>query len=146
MRYEAALFDLDGVIIDSNAGITDCWNRLAAEHRMELTPSDFEKYIYGCPARETLDLLFGKLTSADREAALRKLTDYESNLQYREIPGAVQFLKSLRKWGIPVALVTSSAAWKVKIIEQQLGIGALFTELITSERIRHGNPIPSAIV
>jgi HAD superfamily hydrolase (TIGR01509 family) len=140
--FEAVLFDLDGVIIDSNKGITDYWQALASSYQISLTPSDFERYIYGCPARETLDLLFTRLTSAEKEAALLQLISYESNLRYTEIPGAMAFLRALREHGIPTALVTSGEQWKVDIIREQLGIGELFTEFITADQIRNGKPDP----
>ena len=58
MNYEAILFDLDGVVIDTHCPVTEFWLNLAAEHQVELTPADFQQHIYGCPMSHTFDKLF----------------------------------------------------------------------------------------
>jgi len=45
MSYAAILFDLDGVVIDTHASVTQFWQDLAAGQGLELTPADFQQHI-----------------------------------------------------------------------------------------------------
>lgn len=142
MGYNAVLFDLDGVVIDSNPEIIAFWKGVAADYGVILQESDFIQYIYGCPARETLSKLFSNLNSKELERVYAGLVTHEMNLKYREIPGATAFLRALRENGVPTALVTSGELWKVREVFAQLGIAGLFTVLVTAEDIQNGKPNP----
>lgn len=142
MNFKAVLFDLDGVVIDSNQGITAFWNMIAADYGVSLQESDFWQYIYGCPARETLTTLFPKLNMEERQAVHARLSAYETNLKYNAVPGVTMFLEDLASNGVPTALVTSSEKWKLETVFNQLKIADLFTVLVTAEDIHHGKPDP----
>ncbi len=68
MSYAAILFDLDGVVIDTHASVTQFWQDLATEQGLELTPADFQQHIYGCPMNHTFDMLFSHLYEQQRQA------------------------------------------------------------------------------
>lgn len=142
MGYNAVLFDLDGVVIDSNPEIIAFWKAIAADYEVILQESDFIQYIYGCPARETLSNLFSNLNSMESEIVRARLMAHETNEKYREIPGATAFLRALRAKEVPTALVTSGELWKVGEVFNQLGIADLFTVLVTAEDIQRGKPNP----
>ena len=57
MGYEAILFDMDGVIVDTYQSVTEFWQNLAEAYQVHLTQADFNQYVYGCPATHTLDIL-----------------------------------------------------------------------------------------
>ncbi len=142
MNYNAILFDLDGVVIDSNPEITVFWRGIATDYGVTLHESDFIQYIYGCPARETLATLFPKLDFKEIEKVRTRLIAHETKIKYREIPGATALLNSLREKNIPTALVTSGERWKVQEVFGQLGLARLFTVLVTAEDIQKGKPDP----
>lgn len=142
MNFKAVLFDLDGVVIDSNQGITAFWKMIAADYGVSLQESDFLQYIYGCPVRETLTALFPKLNTEERRAVHARLSAYETNLNYKAVPGVTMFLEDLASNRVPTALVTSSERWKVETVFKQLKLAELFTVLVTAEDIRHGKPDP----
>ncbi len=142
MRYEAVLFDMDGVIVDTTQSVTAFWLRLAARHGLALGEADFARHIYGCAATHTLDALFPRLTAQEREAVLAEMAEYEMHLRYTGVRGAVPFLRALRARGVPTALVTSGARWKVEAVTGQLHIGGLFAAFVTAEDIQHSKPHP----
>jgi len=146
MDYRAVLFDMDGVVIDTESAVTAFWERMAARYQVELTQAAFDTYIYGRPCRETLDALFPHLTLDQRAAVFAEVHTYETNLTYTAMPGVINLLRSLHQNGIPVALVTSGEQWKVDEVMRQLGIGDLFTAYVTAEHIRQGKPDPACYV
>lgn len=142
ISFEAALFDLDGVVINSNGPIVRFWRNLAEECGIRLTEIDFLKYIYGIPARDTLDKLFTMLSGAEKNIVMQRLEIYENQLTYTGIPGVIDFLHELRRHNIPTALVTSSKWVKLKTVFAQLNLNGVFSKIITAEDIHRGKPDP----
>ncbi|TEU19636.1 MAG: HAD family phosphatase [Anaerolineales bacterium] len=142
MGYEAILFDMDGVIVDTYQSVTEFWQNLAEVYPVHLTQADFNQHVYGCPATHTLDFLFPHLNAGERHSVLAKMADYETNLTYTGVKGAMAFLRTLKQQGIPTALVTSGAQWKVNEVINQLGIDGMFTAQVTAGDIQRGKPQP----
>ncbi|PHZ59840.1 hypothetical protein CRG86_007595 [Photobacterium leiognathi] len=46
-KYEAALFDMDGTLIDSKPAIELAWKTVAIKNGVNITSDDFEKHIHG---------------------------------------------------------------------------------------------------
>src|SRR5512134_1357056 len=101
MDYTAILFDMDGVVIDTHHSVTEFWLALIAEHPIELTETDFQQHIYGCPAEHTFDKLFPQFTESQRQAIMARLHDYELHLTYTEVPGVMALLRHLKQFSIP---------------------------------------------
>lgn len=143
MQYRALLFDMDGVVIDTESAVTVFWERLAARHGVTLTPEDFDSTIYGRPLGRTLDALFPHLTSDERAAVSAEALDYETNQTYIAMPGVIDLLRALKANDIPAALVTSGERFKVAEVFRQLEIGDLFSAVVTAEDIPVGKPHPA---
>ncbi len=142
MQYKALLFDMDGVVIDSQEEVERFWNIVAEKHHMKLTPSDFEKHIYGCPAQHTLDHLFGKLSKEELDEVYQFEYEFEKNQRYKEIKGVGDFLRQLQKLEIPTALVTSAEHLKIDEVFKQLHLEGLFHVVVSVEDIQRGKPHP----
>ena len=136
------MFDLDGVVIDTHRAITDFWEALARKHDVLLTPAIFDQYIYGSPALYTLDHVFPQLPSDERERVIQSLLESETTQTYTEVRGITALLGDLKHFGIPTALVTSGARWKVDAVLAQIGLQGLFTLEVTESDIRQGKPHP----
>ncbi len=142
MNYEAILFDMDGVIVDTHQSVTAFWERWAAKHGVHISAADFVQQVYGRPGTHTLDALFPMLNEDDRQAIFDDMAAYEVRLIYTAVNGAVDCLRALRRHGVPTALVTSGARWKVQAVAGQLGLDGLFTTQVTVEDIHQGKPHP----
>lgn len=143
MIYEAILFDMDGVIIDTHQSVTDFWYKHAAQHSVELTQKIFEQDIYGCPSAHTLDTIFPFLTPAERQIVFDDLVAYEAGLTYNAVEGALALLQALKQNGVPAALVTSGDRAKVSEVSRQLNLNGLFAVHITTEDVEKGKPHPA---
>jgi HAD superfamily hydrolase (TIGR01509 family) len=140
--YEAILFDMDGVIIDTEQSVTAFWQKVAETYHVHLTQADFNQHIYGCPADHTFDIFFPHLDETERQSIFKQMAHYETNLTYTEMRGAVAFLRALKNHGIPTAIVTSGDRWKVSEVTRQLGIKEMFTVQVTTNDIQKGKPHP----
>ena len=151
----AALFDLDGVIVDTAKYHYLAWRRLAAELGFEFTEADNER-LKGVSRMRSLDILlevggFGPNTfSAQQkeEMAERKngwYVEYISRMTPDEIlPGALAFLTAVRADGVRTAL--GSASKNTGIILGRLGIGELFDAVVDGTMVERTKPDPEVFL
>lgn len=142
MPYQAILFDMDGVLVDTHQAVTSFWQKWSRLHQVRLSQSDFQQNIYGCPATHTLDVFFPALNSTQREKILADLNESEINQPYTAVTGVLPFLAELKRCDIPRALVTSGEQWKVKAVLTQLGLDDTFNVIVTVADIKQGKPNP----
>jgi HAD superfamily hydrolase (TIGR01509 family) len=140
--FQAVLFDMDGVVIDTRQSITDFWQAVAAEHNVTLTADDYDRHIHGVPVVTTLRALFPGLPPERDGEFLDRATRYELGLRYEEVAGVRALLRPLKAAGVKTALVTSGMSWKVEEISRQLTLDGLFDVIVTAADIKQGKPDP----
>lgn len=151
----AALFDLDGVIVDTAKYHYLAWRRLAAELGFEFTEADNER-LKGVSRMRSLDILletggFGPQafpTAQKEEMAERKnewYVEYIGRMTPTEIlPGALNFLSEVRADGVRTAL--GSASRNTGIILSRLGIAGLFDAVVDGTMVSRTKPDPEVFL
>lgn len=138
------LFDLDGVIIDTEGQYQKFWHNIGQKYLPEIT--DFATRIKGT----TLDDIFATYFPEDlkvREEILCRLIEYEKSMRYTVFPGALEFVKSAQDKGIPCAIVTSSNHTKMLSLSQQLpALTSHFDHIFTAEDSGRGKPHPDCYI
>ena len=143
LHYSAVLFDMDGVIVDTQSSVTAFWNGLAARFGFVISREQFTRHIYGCPAEHTLRHVFPSLQAAQRRVVMDHMVEYETGGQtYTAIPGAIALLRDLHEHRVATALVTSGARWKIDAVTSQLSLETLFDVYVTVDDISVGKPAP----
>ncbi len=142
----AALFDMDGVLIDSGAHHRQAWRMLLAE--LGAAPADPEHWrlTIGRPSEEAISLLLGRRVS-DAEArrlARRKRDFYQERVQsgLDPVPGVRAFLESLERGGVPCAVGTSASRWDAERLLDDLGLLRFFDVMVTADDVILGKPDP----
>lgn len=141
-RYRAVLFDMDGVVVDTEEAVTCFWNDLARQHGRNITSAEFDHHVYGRPASHTLVTLFPNLSDRQLDDALTAMYAHEAAGSYLEITGAIALIRTLRQHAIPTALVTSAEPAKVATVLEALGLCGQFAAEVTRQDIRRGKPDP----
>lgn len=139
-NYNAGfLFDLDGVLIDSEREYSKIWAQVNREY-----PSgteSLEAVIKGC----TLDkILADHYPDPEiREKVVTRLYELEKLMKYEYLPGAEALLKSLKKMQLPMALVTSSNDVKMAHLDEELPeLRGMFDFIVTADLITKSKPDP----
>lgn len=151
-NIKGAIFDLDGVIVDTAKYHYIAWRRLAEELGFEFTEADNER-LKGVSRMSSLDILLevGNITVSDEEKlklAAKKnqwYVEYISNIDDSELLcGAKQFLNQLKSEGKKIAL--GSASKNAPLILHNLGIESLFDCIIDGNKVSKAKPDPEVFV
>lgn len=101
----AALFDFDGVIMDTESQYTLFWDEKGKKHHPEIP--NFGHHIKGQTLTQLYEQYFLQPSSIQAEIT-RELNEFETRMEFHFIPGVVEFMKELREKGVKIAIVTSS--------------------------------------
>lgn len=137
--FRAALFDLDGVILDTEGQYTRFWSEMGRRY----VPSvpDFAQCIKGQTLVQMFDAWFPD-PDIQREVK-RQLDEFELQMTYPYIKGAYAYVKALHEEGVPTAIVTSSNLVKMEnVYRLRPEIKELFTHILTSEDFEASKPHP----
>ncbi|MFC4117850.1 HAD family hydrolase [Nonomuraea zeae] len=141
--YEAVLFDMDGVVADTEQSVTEFWQRLAGDLGYLLGAEDLERHVYGHRADHTLRVLFPEIPASRHDEIYRQLRENQESLVYTAIPGVLSLLGALSQAGVPLALVTGAQDWKAAEVLRQLGLPAAFDVVICADDVPYGKPDPA---
>lgn len=135
----AALFDLDGVLIDTEGLYTEIWADIERTHPTGI--DDFAHKIKGSTLQRILSTHFpDPAVQADIVAMLK---EREDAMVYELFAGVADFLADLQLHHIPAAIVTSSNAPKMERLFGSLkGFRDFFAAVITDGDVTHSKPHP----
>jgi beta-phosphoglucomutase len=149
---KAALFDLDGVIVDTAKYHYLAWKRLADELGVPFGPEDNER-LKGVGRMQCMDIILelGGLSmekgEKERQAARKNgwYVEYVSAMRKDEIlPGAEDYIGSLRGRGVLIAL--GSASKNAPLILERLGIAGLFDAVVDGSKVSKSKPDPEVFL
>jgi beta-phosphoglucomutase family hydrolase len=152
MRDETlgAIFDWDGVIVDSSSHHEESWERLAKETGLMLPEGHFKKG-FGMKNEFIIPnvLNWSKDPEKIRQFSLRKEALYREILLewgIHPLPGVAEWLAELRQRGIPCAVGSSTHRLNIDTILSVLGFGDFFEAIVTAEDVSHGKPDPEVFL
>lgn len=135
----ACLFDLDGVIFDTEGQYSKFWGEQGERAHPEIPR--FDMVIKGQTLKEILKNYFPGKEQA-REM-VNRIDVFESQMKFPFIPGVVEFLQELRNAGIKTAIVTSSDEKKMQHVYHACPeVREWFDAIVTADRITRSKPDP----
>jgi beta-phosphoglucomutase family hydrolase len=145
-----AIFDWDGVIIDSSAHHEESWERLAKETGYQLPPGHFKKG-FGMKNEFIIPNLLQWASDPEEitRLSLRKETLYrEIVLEWglKPLPGVVAWLDRLRDAAIPCAIGSSTHRLNIETGLALIGLKDRFQTIVTAEDVSHGKPDPEVFL
>lgn len=136
----ACLFDLDGVILNTEHYYTEFWHKEGEKYFPSI--EHFEMKIKG----HSLNDIYQEYFNEDKQLqiSLRKDIDVmEKKMKYEYISGVERFLKELKANDIPMCLVTSSLKSKMKnVFDIHPELKDYFLCIVTGEDVVHSKPSP----
>ena len=146
MKYKAVIFDMDGVIFDSERLVLECWKEIAQTKGMEGMDEVFRKCI-GTNMLKTKEILLEHYGEDFPFDAFRKEASilYHSRYDNGRLPmkiGIKELLSYLKEQGMKIGLASST---RYEVVHQQLkdaGILPYFQTLTCGDMVKQSKPEP----
>ena len=146
----AAIFDMDGVLVDTYHAHYRSWLEMAVSEGLQFSEEDFAP-TFGRTSREIIAHFWGTdryddawIAELDRrkEAAFRRIIADD----FPAMPGAVELLHALHKAGFRLAVGSSGPPENVRLIVDKLAARDLLGAIVTGEDVSRGKPDPQVFL
>ena len=145
LDIHAVVFDLDGLLVDSEPVQIEAWDRFLALHGKALTPQLLQT-LYGLRVWDTARVLIDQLgLQMDVDEVVRD----RDRLFFQMLPGrldsmpsARETVQSLKDAGVRLALATSGHRRYVDVVLGVLHLSGAFEAEVTGDMVMHGKPAP----
>jgi beta-phosphoglucomutase len=145
MNSFAIIFDMDGVIVDTNPYHKISLKQFCEKYGYQLNEEDLISKIYGRTNNEWIRNIFGPLPKEkilelgeEKEAMFRAI--YKDVI--KPVSGLDNFLKELEERSIPKAIGTSAPRSNVDFVLSHTGLGEYFSAILDESDVVHGKPNP----
>ena len=140
----AALFDFDGVVVDTEPQYTLFWDEKGQKYHPEIP--NFGHHIKGQTLIQIYKQFFREPEGLQDEIT-RQLLDYELTMHFEYIDGVVDFMKELREKGVKLAIVTSSNDAKMaNAYREHPELKTMVDFIVTADRVTHSKPHPECFL
>lgn len=142
----SVVFDLDGLMIDSEPIFAEAARRVLARRNLEIVPEILQRML-GMPGRQALPLFraYYNLSESVEELAAECRGHFYEILGSKPPPlltGVVELMDRLERAGIPKAIATSSRRYYVDRVLPPHGLLDRFSFILTSDDVEFGKPHP----
>ena len=150
MQSWTAIFDWDGVIIDSSRQHELSWERLAEHEKLPLPAGHFQRS-FGMKNERIIPNLLNWTTDP---AEIKRLS-WQKEEFYRQIvretgiqalPGVREFLERLDAASIPRIIGSSTPRENIELVIELVGLRRYFQQIIAAADVIHGKPDPEVFL
>jgi len=140
-NIKAALFDLDGVVFDTEPQYSVFWGAQCREFHPEHPGLEHE--IKGQTLVQIYDAWFSGELAEKQPLVTERLNKFEQQMDYIYVPGFEEYISQLRGKGVKTAVVTSSNQPKMEAVYQSHPeFRSMFDAILTSEDFERSKPDP----
>lgn len=150
VRSWGAIFDWDGVIIDSSAHHEESWERLAREVAKPLPEGHFKRG-FGMKNEFIIPQLLAWSQDSTEivRLSLRKESLYREVVKERglaPLPGVRTWLEKLAAAKIPCVVGSSTHRVNIELALDQIHLREFFSAIVSAEDVSHGKPHPEVFL
>lgn len=144
----AVIFDMDGVIIDSEPAHVKFENQIFKSLGITVTDGDHMAYVGTTShfmwetlrVKNNLSQSLEELVSNDRNKYLEYLKSDKNEIVL--IEGVREFIKELHNKGVKLAIASSSPLDVIRIVVKRYELDEFFDELVTGDFVENSKPAP----
>jgi beta-phosphoglucomutase len=141
----SVIFDMDGVIVDSNPYHKTAIQQFCRDHGQQLSDDQLLKKVYGRTNREWITALFGDIPeetihryTEEKEELYRRLF----NKDIKPLKGLIRFLNELENKKVPRAIGTSAPRSNVDFTLTRTETTRYFDIILNDTFVTHSKPHP----
>ncbi len=140
------IFDMDGVIIDSNPYHKRAWKTFCMEHGIMLSDEDMEEKVFGRTGVEALSILFDNKLTQEEIAKYVKEIDANYRVSFakdiKPLLGLIDFLDNLKSNNVTCAIATSAPTENVDFVMEKTGVRDYYKVIVDNTGIEKSKPNP----
>jgi len=145
-RFEAVIFDMDGLVLDSEACYVQAWKHATAEFGVHLD-DPFYHDLFGRHADDVMQAFRKKIGERfDRQRFQELAAGHWQDYVYRhgidKMPGLDEMLDTLDRLAIPYVLATNSDGPYARQCLSLARVAARFPRIVTRDEVERGKPEP----
>jgi len=143
-EVHAALFDLDGTLVDSEPVHRAAWRSFFDSRGWQVSEQTYVSHFVGRRGADAFRTVDGPWRDEDPEELLAEVFTHLASvtLEPDAVPGAAELVRSVHASGIPVAVVTSATrAWVDEALDY-VGVADLVSVVVTGQDVTAGKPDP----
>jgi len=146
VRFKAAIFDMDGLVLDSERAVLDCWDIVAQRHGLE----DIQIFAYSVIGRNVTDTnrMFEERYGTEPGALAVRAEKREIFWERFEQgliplkPYSIELFQKMKELGMKIALASSSSREDVVYEMEVLGARPYFDAIICGDQVTRSKPDP----
>ncbi|MBU2540655.1 MAG: beta-phosphoglucomutase family hydrolase [Candidatus Omnitrophica bacterium] len=144
MSFKGAIFDLDGVLVNTVPIHFKAWKQMFAEYGIDFTFDDYKEKVDGIPRYDGAKAILSDLNDEEiRKAGDRKQGYYLKFIEEENIPlynSSVDLIKNLRDCGKRIAF--ASASRNCRRVLEKVSLIKLADAIVDGNDIKKGKPDP----
>ena len=144
MKYTGAIFDVDGVLFDTERIYQQTWHEMAAERGTELD-SDFVKVISGTSGarmHQVIEQYYHVTDGAALAEECRSRIRRKLSVGVPVKEGVREILEFFKGKGMPIAVASSSFARQIEANLHKANLRSYFSEVVSGTEVEYGKPAP----
>ncbi|MEJ2008128.1 MAG: HAD family phosphatase [Acidobacteriota bacterium] len=142
----AVIFDMDGVLVDSNPFHLAKWVDFLDHHKISYKEEELPELILG----KRNDTAFRHFLGADlsREESKRLSEEIEETFRRvfkphaKPLPGLDALIKECHAAGVPMAVASSAVRTNIEFVVDALGYREYFRTMVSGDEVTHPKPDP----
>jgi sugar-phosphatase len=141
-QFKAIIFDLDGVIIDSNPAIIEFWSSWATKEGFTLTDQMIREWVYGRRVTATIEGLFSHVSDLRKKEIEQSGYLFDQTMKPEGIEGINHFIQGLTNIPFTIGVATSSHHERMLQMLERVGVVDHFVHFVTAHDVSKGKPDP----
>ena len=152
MHYEAAIFDLDGTLVNSLDDLADSANAVLRRHGFPIHDMEAYRYFVGNGSRRLIERILPKDRASDAVFVRDFMAEYKEGYaahlldQTKPYEGIMEMLEELRRRSIPMAVCTNKHQSAAEMIVKTLFPHGIFQEIIGDQEGLPRKPDPQKVL
>jgi HAD superfamily hydrolase (TIGR01509 family) len=143
-KIKYVLFDLDGTLVDSSAGVVTATNYALAKLKQSLRSTEEIARFIGYPL-EDMFLSFCRAPIDELKAAFQEKAAMVMSDSARMMPGAEDIIISMHGAGYKLAIATTKFSIHTRGIVAKFGWSRYFTALASGDEVSRVKPAPDIV-